>query len=140
MNDQASARASTADNIRLQGYDLLQSHGAPTVRFFWDTSGTISRNWVTYVHLHDPNGERIAQFDGPPLAGLKPTSEWEKRALYIDRRQISLPNGLPSGDYLFRIGLYERDTGERLAFLPEADDQVHFENGQLLVPLSIPSE
>ena len=135
-----SARASTADNIRLQGYDLLQSHGAPTVRFFWDTSGTISRNWVTYVHLHDPNGERIAQFDGPPLAGLKPTSEWEKRALYIDRRQISLPNGLPSGDYLFRIGLYERDTGERLAFLPEADDQVHFENGQLLVPLSIPSE
>ena len=90
--------------------------------------------------MHDPQGELIAQFDGPALAGLKLTSEWQPRELYIDRRQISLPMDLPSGDYLFRIGLYDLDSGDRLAFQPEGDDQIHFENGHLLVPLTIPVE
>ena len=135
-----SARAGTTDNLQLQGFGLLPAHGGTTLRLFWETSGRVDNNWVTYIHLHDPLGERIAQFDGPPLAGLKPTSEWQPRALYIDRRQITLPTGLPSGDYLLRIGLYDRDSGERLPFLPEADDQAHIENGQLLVTLRVSAE
>ena len=134
------ARAGTDGYLRLQGYELLPGHGEPALRLFWEARGNVATNWITYIHLHDLQGERIAQFDGPPLAGLKPTSEWQSRALYIDRRQLSLPHDLPAGDYLFRIGLYSRDSGERLPFLPEADDQAHFEDGQLLVPLTIPSE
>ena len=134
------ARAGTDGYLRLQGYELLPGHGEPAFRLFWEARGNVATNWITYIHLHDIQGERIAQFDGPPLAGLKPTSEWQSRALYIDRRQLSLPHDLPAGDYLFRIGLYSRDSGERLPFLPEAADQAHFEDGQLLVPLTIPSE
>ena len=134
------ARAGSADSLKLQGYDLFAEEGEMALRLFWETTEEVATNWITYVHLHDPHGERIAQFDGPPLAGLKATSEWQPDALYIDRRQISLPMGLSSGEYLFRIGLYDRDSGERLAFLPEVDDQVHFESGQLLVPVTIPFE
>ena len=134
------APAVTADNLRLQGYDLASAHGEQVLRFFWEAKGEVASNWITYIHLHDPQGERIAQFDGPALAGMKLTSEWQPRELYIDRRQISLPKDLPPGDYLFRIGLYDRDSGERLAFQPEADDQGHFEDGQLLVPLTISVE
>ncbi len=134
------ARASTADSLRLLGYDLLPAHDELALRLFWEAEGEVATNWTTYIHLHDPQGERIAQFDGPALAGLKLTSEWQPHELYIDRRQIRLPMDLPSGDYLFRIGLYDRDSGERLAFRPEGDDQIHFENGQLLVPLTIPFE
>ena len=135
-----AARADTEDNLRLQGYDLLPGRDVPALRLFWEARGNVATNWTTYIHLHAPWGERIAQFDGPPLAGLKPTSAWQRRELYIDRRQLSLPLNLPAGDYLFRIGLYDGESGERLAFLPEADDQVHFEDGQLLVPLRISSE
>ena len=135
-----SARAATTDNLRLQGYGLMPAHGGTTLRLFWETSGRVENNWVTYIHLHDPRGERIAQFDGPALAGLKPTSEWQPRALYIDRRHIALPAELQSGEYLLRIGLYDRDTGERLPFLHEADDQAHFEDGQLLVTLNVSAE
>ena len=134
------ARASTVDNLRLQGYDLSPAHDDLALRLFWEAGGEVATNWITFIHLHDPQGERIAQFDGPALAGLKLTSEWQPRQLYIDRRQIRLPMDLPSGDYLFRIGLYDRDSGERLAFQPEGDYQIHFENGQLLVPLTIPAE
>lgn len=132
------AGAGTADSLRLQGYDLVAGQGELTLRLFWEPTREVATNWILYVHLHDSQGERIAQYDGPPLAGLKGTSEWQPGGLYIDRRQISLPAGLPPGDYLFRIGLYDRDSGERLEFLPEDHDQGYFENGQLLVPFTMP--
>ena len=135
-----STHAGTSDNLRLQGYDLLTEHGEATLRLFWDAEGTVGKDWVTYIHLHDLRGERIAQYDGPPLAGLKPTSEWQKRSLYIDRRQITLPADLPTGDFLIRLGLYHRESGERLSFLPDVDDQDHFQDGQLLVPLTISAD
>ncbi len=138
-------RADTADGLRLQGYDLQtanshesQAHGGSILRLFWETTAQgPATDWITYVHLHDPQGERIAQFDGPALAGLQPTSHWQTDALYIDQRQISLPTDLPPGTYLFRIGLYNFSSGERLPFRPDPDDQAHFENSQLLVPLKL---
>ena len=134
------AGAGTADSLKLQGYDLLTERSELALRLFWETTGAVATNWTLYAHLHDPHGERIAQFDGPPLAGLKGTSEWQPGSLYIDRRPINLPTDLSPGDYLLRIGLYDRDSGERLAFLPEVEDQVHFESGQLLVPITLPFE
>ena len=136
----AVAGAGTADSLKLQGYDLFTGKSELTLRLFWETTGEVARNWTIYAHLHDPHGERIAQFDGPPLAGLKGTNEWQPGALYIDRRQINLPTDLSPGDYLLRIGLYDRDSGERLAFLPEVEDHVHFESGQLLVHITMPFE
>lgn len=132
------AVANTSENLKLQGYDLLPAPGGADLRLFWETEVATATDWITYVHLLDDQGELVAQFDGPSLEGLKPTSEWQPRELHIDRRHISLPLDLPAGDYLFRIGLYNRDGGERLPLLPEVGDQLHFENGQLLVPLTIP--
>ena len=133
------APAETDDGLRLQGYDLLPAPGAPTLRLFWKTGGGVASDWITYIHLHSPQGERIAQFDGPALAGLQPTSQWQTDSLYIDRRQLVLPAGLEPGDYLLRIGLYNFESGERLPFRPDfGDGQGKFEDGQLLVPLSVP--
>ena len=133
------APAETDDGLRLQGYDLLPAPGAPTLRLFWETGEGVASDWITYIHLHSPQGERIAQFDGPALAGLQPTSQWQTDSLYIDRRQLVLPGGLEPGDYLLRIGLYNFESGERLPFRPDfGDGQGHFEAGQLLVPLSVP--
>jgi len=135
------ARAATEDALRLQGYDLDSRTEQPdqlTLRLFWETGDGSSRDWVTYIHLTDAHGNLVAQFDGPALAGLQPTSSWHTDSLYIDRRQLHLPADLKPGDYLFRIGLYSFDTGERLPFQPDDDEMQGFENGQLLVPLHIP--
>ncbi len=129
--------AVTDDGLSLQGYDFMPQEGGPTVRFFWDSGKGISNDWITYIHLHDPSGGRIAQFDGPALAGLVPTSQWHANALYIDRRELGLPTELEPGNYLFRIGLYDPTSGERLSFYPEDGTQRYFENGQLLVPLAV---
>ena len=87
--------------------------------------------------MHDDGGERVAQFDGPAIAGLKTTSQWHSNALYVDRRRLVLPEGIEPGVYLLRIGLYDRLSGVRLPFLPSDNSQGNFENGQLLVPLTI---
>ena len=97
----------------------------------------VASDWITYIHLHSPQGERITQFDGPALAGLLPTSEWQADALYIDRRQLNLPTGLEPGEYLLRVGLYNFVSGERLPFQADDEKQERFEDGQLLIRLTV---
>lgn len=133
-----TAAADTDDALRLQGYDLGSRTEQPDhlkLRLFWETGNGAIRDWITYIHLTDAEGNLVAQFDGPALSGLQPTSGWHSDALYIDRRQLDLPADLEPGDYLFRIGLYSFSTGERLPFQPDDDTSRNFENGQLLVPL-----
>ena len=131
------ARAATDDGLRLQGYDLWPEDGSPTLRLFWETDDKVAVDWITYIHMHSSTGERIAQFDGPAIAGLQTTSQWHNNALYIDRRRLDLPDGIEAGDYQLRIGLYHRDSGERLPFQPDDNRQGNFENGQLLVPVTV---
>ena len=130
--------AGTDDGIRLQGFSFRPAAGTPILRLFWQTEDSISKDWITYVHMHDAGGDRILQFDGPPLEGLVPTSQWHKNALYIDRRMLELPDGTEPGDYLLRIGLYDRVSGERLPFQPDDNMQSNFENGQLLIHFAVP--
>ena len=133
------ARAATADGLGLQGYDMVTEAGGPVLRLFWETGEGVANDWITYVHLHDARGERVAQFDGPALAGLLPTSQWHTNALYVDRRRLVLPAALQPGAYLLRIGLYDRASGERLPFQPDDRTPGSFEDGQLLVPFTLPS-
>jgi len=137
MKPAVEAAATTDDGLRLQGYDLLPAADSPTLRLFWETGEGVANDWITYVHMHDDGGERVAQFDGPAIAGLQTTSRWHSNALYVDRRLLVLPEGIEPGVYLLRIGLYDRLSGVRLPFLPSDNSQGNFENGQLLVPLTI---
>lgn len=134
-----AAPANTDDSLRLQGYDLWPAPGGPTLRLFWETGEGPSVDWITYIHLHDPSGERVAQFDGAALAGLVGASQWHANALYVDRRQLELPSGLEAGNYLLRIGLFDLTSGERLPLQPDEDDLDNFEDGQLLIRLEIQS-
>ncbi len=130
------ARADTDDGLRLQGYDLQPSPGGPHLRLYWETDEAPTADWVTYIHLHNQLGERVAQFDGAALRGLVGTSDWSADTLYVDRRQLEALDELPEGEYLFRIGLFDQASGERLPFHPE-DDSDSFEDGQLLIPFRV---
>jgi hypothetical protein len=126
------------ESLWLQGYDLLPDPGGPVLRLYWQVERTPPADWVTFVHLVDGKGQLVAQFDGPPLDGLLPTSQWPARSLMIDRHKIVLPEDLPPGQYRFLVGLYERDTNQRLKVKPEAGEQEHFADDALIVPLDVP--
>ena len=135
-----AADAATGDALRLQGYDLVPKAEQPDhliLRLFWETGNGPARDWITYIHLTDAHDNLVAQFDGPAFSGLMATGSWHTDSLYIDRRELHLPEDLDPGDYLFRIGLYSFNTGERLPFQPDDDTSHSFVNGQLLVPLQV---
>ena len=131
--------ADTEDGLRLQGYELLVQGDHLTLDLFWETGEGISNDWTTFVHLLDDRNELVAQFDGPALSGLQPTSQWHRDALYVDRRDITLSGELTSGDYVFHIGLYDPATGSRMPLQPQDLEGSRFEEGQLLIPLTIQS-
>ena len=131
------ASADTDDGLHLQGYDLLDEPAGHSLRLFWETGEAVSSDWITYIHMTDPQGELVAQFDGPPFAGLLSTSQWKPNSLYIDNRKLELPSSIAPGDYLLRIGLYSFESGERLPFLPDDSGQRDFESGQLVAQIRV---
>ncbi|RME53146.1 MAG: hypothetical protein D6790_17950 [Caldilineae bacterium] len=135
---QTATPARFGEELTLQGYDLLAAPGGPILRLFWAPTRTPAADYTLFVHLYAPDGTRIAQYDGPPLAGLVPTSGWQPEGLYIDRRVLPLPGDLTGGTYTFQVGLYRADTGERLPIFPEPQVAGHFSGDALLVPLVIP--
>ena len=66
------------------------------------------------VQLLDHNGAIVAQADGPPARGGRPTSQWQAGETVIDSRQIALPADLPAGDYTLVFGMYRWPSLERL--------------------------
>jgi 4-amino-4-deoxy-L-arabinose transferase-like glycosyltransferase len=96
----------------------------------WRASGSPEVDYVVFVHLVDENGELVATFDQPPVAGGYPTHLWQAGDTVIDRRLIELPEELPEGSYDLRVGWYRLDD---LTRLPVMNDQ-----GQMLNESFIP--
>ena len=130
-----TATPAVLETLQLQGYDLLADPGGPVLRLYWEVLETPPENLVTFVHMVDEQGRMALQFDGPPLGGLLPTSQWPAGALLIDRRKLWLPDDLGSGPYRLLVGLYDPVTSRRLAIQPEADVTEHFSaEDALIVP------
>jgi hypothetical protein len=133
--------ASFGQALRLQGYDLLDAAAGRVLRLYWQVlpswrDGVAHANLVTFVQLLDEQGVMVAQFDGPPLAGLWPTSQWPPGALIVDSRQLQLPADLPVGAYRLLVGLYDPNTMARTAVKPEVGAEGHYTgDNALVIPL-----
>lgn len=49
----------------------------------------------------------LAQADGAPAGGRRPTRGWRPGEVIADARQLRLPEGLPAGSYAVLVGLYD---------------------------------
>ncbi len=57
----------------------------------------------------------MAQDDQEPAAGLAPTTLWTPGQEVVDGHDIALPADLAAGEYELWVGLYNPQTGQRLA-------------------------
>ena len=110
------ARFSTS--VELIGYDLrevVRAPGSPLeVTLHWHALETPDRNYHTFVHLLDANGDILAQDDGPPGRGKIPVMGWLPGEFLIDERSLRLPLDLVDGEYRLGVGFYDPITGVRL--------------------------
>jgi hypothetical protein len=113
INPQQPQTAVFGSAVRLAGYDLNVADQVDLV-LYWQSLAPLDQDYDVFVHLRDASGAIVAQSDGQPLSGLAATSLWQPGDLIRDPLTIPLPEELASGAYELRLGLYLRQTGERL--------------------------
>lgn len=100
--------------------DSRQAESALQLKLEWQTQTEIEANLIAFVHLLQSEGQPpVAQSDGLPANGLRPTFTWQPEETIVDRRVFRLP--AEAGDYQLCAGLYDAESQERVAFDGEGD-------------------
>ncbi len=120
------------DKMQLTGYELAQKDAQPgdavDLWLEWEVLRPMARDWSVFVHLTDPVlGVPIAQRDMYPDQGLRPTSLLRPGERIVNFYRLRVPDtAVAPADLELNVGLYDYETGERLA-LPDGRDLVTLE-------------
>jgi hypothetical protein len=108
-----------ADSIRLVGFRLADRTLSPRdellVTLYWRATGRVERDYTVFTHLQNEENELIAQRDGVPANGDRPTTTWEVGTVIEDRYAIPIPPEAHYGRYTLSTGMYDTRTLARLA-------------------------
>lgn len=86
------------------------------LRLFWQARRASELPLSVSVHVLDALGAKVAQHDGTPSEGGRPTDEWQPGEVIVDRHRLTIPIGT-QGPLRARIGLYEPLGGQREGLL-----------------------
>jgi hypothetical protein len=115
------------DDIQLQGYAIDKTSAHPgdnlLLTLWWQAQATPGDERSVLVQLLDRSGAIVAQADGPPAHGGRPTSQWQAGDTVIDSRQVALPADLAAGEYTLVFGMYRWPSLERLQMHSGANRQ-----------------
>lgn len=101
--------------LRSVQYDQQVEAGQPIpIVIIWDTIEPIDRPYSVFVHLLDPSGNLVAQYDGLPFDGQWLTTCWQVGFPIADQYKVQLPDEIAPGEYQLNLGLYRLPSGERL--------------------------
>ncbi|HEU5104053.1 MAG TPA: hypothetical protein VFU22_33785 [Roseiflexaceae bacterium] len=107
------------DDMRLEGYAIDRTSARPgeslLLTLWWQAQAALGDERSVLVQLLDRGGAIVAQADGPPARGGRPTSQWQAGDTVIDSRQVALPAELAPGEYTLVFGMYRWPSLERLA-------------------------
>jgi hypothetical protein len=107
---------------------------AITYKFEPQPHAKIHDDHAVFVHVMDPEGEKLWQDDHQPPV---PTSKWQPGQAVEYTRTIFVPNYPYIGDAVIRLGLYNPATGKRLTLnAPEASRQEYVVKNFTLLPQS----
>ena len=110
------------DCIELYGYDVEPPpestlHGGQELHctLYWRALAEMATSYKVFVHLEGEDGKVRGQADSVPLAGKAPTNGWMTGEVLKDHYSLVVPAALPPGQYRLVVGLYEPETGRRMA-------------------------
>ncbi len=126
--------------VVLDGVRMMVEGEALSVTLWWRSEASLAKNYVTFVHLYNSEGQLIATADGPPLSGGFPTSLWQPGDRVCDERTVLLSQdgrggaGGQSREASLQVGIgwYDPDTGGRLV---ATTNGVRLADDELLIPV-----
>ena len=115
----AAFTALDGEVITLQKYAVwptaAQRGDVVGVRLVWSADATPRRPYKVFLHLLAADGRLVAQRDGEPAGGSRPTTGWATGEIVVDNHGLLLPDDLVPGEYALRLGLYDAfDAATRL--------------------------
>ncbi len=84
------------------------------VELGWRALNPPDRRLKVTLQMLDPRDQVVAQRDGEPVGGGRPTVGWQAGEVVRDRQGIYVPPGTPPGSYRLLVALYDPGSGERL--------------------------
>jgi hypothetical protein len=89
---------------------------ALSVTLIWSAPAPIPKDYTVFVHLLADDGSLIAQHDGAPLFGTRPTTTWHPNEQLLDRHELEIVDSGFAGNGRLLVGMYHPETLERLPF------------------------
>jgi hypothetical protein len=125
-----SQAATFANGITLRGFQVFNTidAGPDQVRvsdsrldlsLYWSAAGATQVPLTVFTQLIDATGFRRGGQDNQPVGGTYPTTAWQPHEAIVDQYQLVIPSDAPSGEYQLWVGLYDPQTGERVAVVDE---------------------
>jgi len=107
------------EQIQLRGFDLSRQDLTTTeplaLALYWQAVDEPTADYTVFTQLIGPDGQVWGQKDNQPQGGRYLTTSWELQNLVVDRYELTLQDGAPSGQYQLLVGMYNLQTGQRLA-------------------------
>lgn len=85
------------------------------VSLVWSAVEAVDHDWTVFVHLVAGDGNLIAQHDGVPAHGTRPTSSWLPGERLLDEHLLEIPAGA-TGRARLMVGMYDPETLVRQPF------------------------
>jgi len=126
--------------IRLKSYTLytpsVSAGDVVELSLVWQGLAKLTRRYKVFTHLLDPADHIVGQRDAEPLAGTRPTSTWKPTEVLTDRYGLPVMAGTPPGRYRLEVGLYDSESGARLAVA--GSDRLILDSVQVTRPFAFP--
>ncbi len=107
------------DSITLVGYDVESATLVPgeplQIRFHWQIDRPLERDYVIFIHVIGPEEAKYGQLDAMPHDWMYPTSAWPSNERILDDYRVDLSADAPAGGYVVVVGMYDRETRDRLS-------------------------
>ncbi len=109
-----------AANLRINEHITLEAAAVDQHRshiyttFIWHATAPLPEDYSISVQLLDMDWNMVAQHDGYPVDGTRPTTTWQPTEVITDYRAVSIPEDLPVGEYQLIARVYSWQTGENL--------------------------
>jgi hypothetical protein len=89
--------------------------GGHKLTLVWQAETQPAADYTVFVHVLRPDGTCcVWQSDAMPRGDAYPTTRWQPGEVVVDPYAIILPADVPPGEYPIEVGLYVRETGQRL--------------------------
>jgi len=116
LSEIPECKVTFADGIELSGIGVARTAAGIEVSYRWRCVRPMSRNYWCFTHVVDGAGKVIGYLDHRILNGNPPTPAWKAGDVAVEKMVFPLAEK-DSGAYQLRIGVFDRESGERLAIV-----------------------